>query len=41
MDSAEVLAHALHPDSHPLPPGADPARRLTAAECAGIAGGSP
>ncbi len=32
VDSLEILAHALHPDLHPLPPGQMPARQLTAAE---------
>jgi iron complex transport system substrate-binding protein len=32
VDSLEVLAHALHPDRCPLPPGVPAARRLTAAE---------
>jgi len=32
VDSLEILAHALHPDIHPLPPGLPAARRLTADE---------
>jgi iron complex transport system substrate-binding protein len=32
VDSLEILAHALHPDVHPLPPGLHAARRLTPAE---------
>jgi iron complex transport system substrate-binding protein len=32
VDSLEVLAHALHPDVHPLPRGLPAARRLTPAE---------
>ncbi len=32
VDSLEILAHALHPDVHPLPPGVPAARRLTPAE---------
>jgi iron complex transport system substrate-binding protein len=32
VDSLEMLAHALHPDAHPLPPGVPAARRLTRAE---------
>ena len=32
VDSLEILAHALHPDVHPLPPGSPAARRLTPAE---------
>ncbi len=39
VDSLEMLAHALHPDTHPLPAGLSPARRLTAAEIAGAEGG--
>ena len=39
VDSLEVVAHALHPDVHPLPTGLAPARRLTAAEIAGAGGG--
>jgi iron complex transport system substrate-binding protein len=37
VDSVEILAHALHPDLHPLPPGLPAARRLTRAEL-GVAG---
>jgi iron complex transport system substrate-binding protein len=29
VDSLEMLAHTLHPDAHPLPPGVPAARRLT------------
>lgn len=32
LDSLEILAHALHPDVHPLPRGLPAARRLTPAE---------
>jgi iron complex transport system substrate-binding protein len=32
VDSLELLAHALHPDIHPLPPGPPAARRLTPRE---------
>lgn len=32
VDSLEILAHALHPDVHPLPRGLPAARRLTPAE---------
>ncbi len=32
VDSLELLAHALHPDLHPLPAGLRPAERLTAEE---------
>ncbi len=32
VDSLEIIAHALHPDLHPLPSGLPPARRLTRAE---------
>jgi iron complex transport system substrate-binding protein len=32
VDSLEILAHALRPDRHPLPPGLPAARRLTRAE---------
>ncbi len=32
VDSLEILAHALHPDVHPLPGGLRPAERLTAEE---------
>lgn len=32
VDSLEVLAHALHPDVHPLPRGLSAAKRLTPAE---------
>jgi iron complex transport system substrate-binding protein len=32
VDSIEILAHALRPDLHPLPPGLPPARRLTSEE---------
>ena len=32
VDSLEILAHAVHPDRCPLPPGVPPARRLTTAE---------
>lgn len=32
VDSLEILAHALHPDVHPLPQGLPAARRLTPAE---------
>jgi iron complex transport system substrate-binding protein len=32
VDSLEILAHALHPDVHPLPPGRPAARRLTSSE---------
>jgi iron complex transport system substrate-binding protein len=35
VDSLEILAHALHPDVHPLPAGLPPARRLTAREVVG------
>ncbi|MBY0512343.1 MAG: cobalamin-binding protein [Gemmataceae bacterium] len=34
VDSLEILAHALHPDVHPLPPGLPAARQLTPAELA-------
>jgi iron complex transport system substrate-binding protein len=34
VDSVEILAHALRPDLHPLPPGLPPARRLTREELA-------
>lgn len=29
VDSLELLAHTLHPEIHPLPPGLAPARRVT------------
>ncbi len=32
VDSLEILAHALHPDVHPLPPRRPAARRLTPGE---------
>jgi iron complex transport system substrate-binding protein len=32
VDSLEILAHALHPDVHPLPPGVPAAVRLTPRE---------
>lgn len=32
VDSLELLAHALHPSAHPLPPGLPAARRLTPLE---------
>jgi iron complex transport system substrate-binding protein len=32
VDSVEILAHALRPDLHPLPPGLPAARRLTREE---------
>jgi iron complex transport system substrate-binding protein len=32
VDSLEILAHALHPDVHPLPPGLPAAHRLTPSE---------
>ncbi len=32
VDSLEILAHALHPGAHPLPPGLPAARRLTPLE---------
>ncbi|MCS6866908.1 MAG: cobalamin-binding protein [Gemmataceae bacterium] len=32
VDSLEILAHALHPDVHPLPPGCPAARRLSLRE---------
>lgn len=32
VDGMEILAHALHPDLHPLPPGLAAARQLTARE---------
>jgi iron complex transport system substrate-binding protein len=32
VDSLEILAHALHPDVHPLPPGLPAARQITATE---------
>ncbi|AWM36369.1 vitamin B12-transporter protein BtuF [Gemmata obscuriglobus] len=32
VDSAEIVAHALHPALHPLPPGLPTARRLTREE---------
>jgi iron complex transport system substrate-binding protein len=32
VDSLEILAHALHPDVHPLPRGLPAARQLTHAE---------
>jgi iron complex transport system substrate-binding protein len=32
VDSVEILAHALHPNLHPLPPGLPAARRLTPEE---------
>jgi iron complex transport system substrate-binding protein len=32
VDSLEIVAHALHPAVHPLPPGLPPARRLTPGE---------
>jgi iron complex transport system substrate-binding protein len=35
VDGLEILAHALHPDVHPLPAGLPPARRLTPAELGG------
>jgi iron complex transport system substrate-binding protein len=31
VDSLEILAHALHPEAHPLPPGLPPAVRLAEA----------
>ena len=34
VDSLEILAHALHPDVHPLPVGLPPAHRLTLTELA-------
>lgn len=34
VDSLELLAHALHPDIQPLPPGLPAARRLTPCELA-------
>lgn len=34
VDSLEILAHALHPDVHPLPRGLPPAHRLTPVELA-------
>jgi iron complex transport system substrate-binding protein len=37
VDSLEILAHALRPDLHPLPPGLTAARRLTPEEL-GVAG---
>jgi iron complex transport system substrate-binding protein len=37
VDSVEILAHALRPDLHPLPPGLPAARRLTREEL-GVAG---
>jgi iron complex transport system substrate-binding protein len=36
VDSLEILAHALHPDIHPLPPGFPAARRLTPDELAPV-----
>jgi iron complex transport system substrate-binding protein len=35
VDSLEILAHALHPNVHPLPAGLPPARRLTTSELFG------
>lgn len=35
VDSLEIIAHALHPDLHPLPPGLEPAQRLAAEELGG------
>jgi iron complex transport system substrate-binding protein len=35
VDSLETLAHALHPDVYPLPPGGAPARQLSATELCG------
>ncbi|WP_020469971.1 cobalamin-binding protein [Zavarzinella formosa] len=32
VESLEILAHLLHPDIHPLPPGLAPGRRLTPLE---------
>ena len=32
VDGMEILAHALHPELHPLPPGLTAARQLTARE---------
>jgi iron complex transport system substrate-binding protein len=32
VDSLEILAHALHPEVHPLPPGRPAARHLTSTE---------
>lgn len=34
VDSLEILAHLLHPDLHPLPPGLPPPHRLTETELA-------
>lgn len=38
VDSLEILAHALHPDVHPLPPGLPAARQLTPAELGKMVG---
>lgn len=32
VDSLEILAHAIHPNVHPLPRGLNPARQLSPAE---------
>lgn len=41
VDSLEILAHALHPHVHPLPPGLTAARRVRAEELRGTEGKSP
>jgi iron complex transport system substrate-binding protein len=38
VDSLEILAHALHPGTHPLPPGLPAARQLTGPELTGRPG---
>jgi iron complex transport system substrate-binding protein len=40
VDSLEILAHALHPHIHPLPPGLSTACKVTAEELGGAIGSS-
>lgn len=39
VDSLEILAHAIHPDTHPPAAGAEPAQRLSPAELSGKGNG--
>jgi iron complex transport system substrate-binding protein len=41
IDSLEILAHALHPDVHPLPPGLPPPVRVHDPAAGTVNPGSP